>query len=98
LAQTASLSIEGGVLLRQLPDSRRRLRRHALRPRCASTRKPSPFKPSATRGHGTNKGADAQGHYVVQTGKVREVATAVNSGINYIKPAATTTIRLAQIP
>jgi hypothetical protein len=44
------------------------------------------------------QGADAEGHYVVQTGKVREDATAVNSGINYIKPSATTTIRLAQIP
>jgi hypothetical protein len=44
------------------------------------------------------QGADAQGHYTVQTGKVLEDATAVNSGINYIKPYATTTLRLAQIP
>ncbi len=44
------------------------------------------------------QGADAQGRYAVLTGKVRDDATAVNAGINYIKPAATTTIRLAQIP
>jgi hypothetical protein len=44
------------------------------------------------------QGADAQGHYVVQTGKVLEDKNAVNSGINYIKPYATTTLRLAQIP
>jgi hypothetical protein len=46
----------------------------------------------------SQQGADAQGHYTVQTGKIREDATAVNSGINYIKPYATTTLRLAQIP
>jgi hypothetical protein len=44
------------------------------------------------------QGADAQGHYQVLAGKVREDATAVNSGINYIKPYATTTLRLAEIP
>jgi hypothetical protein len=44
------------------------------------------------------QGADAQGHYTVKTGKVLEDSTAVNSGINYIKPNATTTLRLAQIP
>jgi hypothetical protein len=44
------------------------------------------------------QGADAQGRYQVLTGKVREDATAVNSGINYIKPNATTTLRLAEIP
>jgi hypothetical protein len=44
------------------------------------------------------QGADAQGRYQVLTGKVREDATAVNSGINYIKPYATTTLRLAEIP
>lgn len=43
------------------------------------------------------QGADAQGRYVVQTGKIYEDATAVNSGINYIKPNANTTLRLAQI-
>jgi hypothetical protein len=44
------------------------------------------------------QGADAQGHYLVESGKVREDSTATTSGINYIKPHATTTIRLAQIP
>jgi hypothetical protein len=43
------------------------------------------------------QGTDGQGHYAVLAGKVREDATAVNSGINYIKPYATTTLRLAEI-
>lgn len=43
------------------------------------------------------QGADAQGKYVVATGKVLEDATAAN-GINYVKPFTTTKIRLAEIP
>jgi hypothetical protein len=42
------------------------------------------------------QGADGQGHYQVLTGKVRDDVAAAN-GINYNK-AATTTLRLAQIP
>ncbi len=44
------------------------------------------------------QGANAQGKYVVASGKVLEDKTAVTAGINYIKPYATTTLRLAQIP
>jgi hypothetical protein len=44
------------------------------------------------------QGADAQGHYSVTSGKVLDVTAAVNTGINYAKPYATTTLRLAQIP
>jgi hypothetical protein len=44
------------------------------------------------------QGADAEGHYSVKTAKVLEDSTAVTSGINYLKPYATATIRLAQIP
>lgn len=44
------------------------------------------------------QGANAQGNYVVQAGKVYEVTAAVTSGINFVKPHATTTLRLAQIP
>ena len=44
------------------------------------------------------EGADAQGHYVVTSGKTLDITAAVNTGINYVKPYGTTTLRLAQIP
>ncbi|MDF3066732.1 MAG: hypothetical protein K0R38_2333 [Polyangiaceae bacterium] len=43
------------------------------------------------------QGANAQGKYVVSSGKVLEDATAAN-GINYVKPYTTAKIRLAEIP
>jgi hypothetical protein len=43
------------------------------------------------------QGANAQGKYVVATGKVLEDATAAN-GTNYVKPYTTTKIRLAELP
>lgn len=43
------------------------------------------------------QGANAQGKYVVTSGKVLEDKTAAN-GINFVKPYTTTTLRLAEIP
>jgi hypothetical protein len=44
------------------------------------------------------EGADAQGHYSVKAGKTLDITAATTMGINYHKPYATTTLRLAQIP